>query len=257
MEDHEICPPPEPSIGCGRNLPGLFPNEVLLQAMGRQVSKFEISEWIRHQRHQTQIKCPKCIVLSQLHSWVIDGEGVPSEIHPRHLRSNSYRGRLYLTTERLIFVPRKNEHPGYSIFITAINMLKIVRDGSGQPYLLCYVGEKVATLPFCSLEAAQTMLRRLANIRFEHLLRYHVAPEYDSTIPPSYDASQESILRLLDGHGPDVDRASPRFKELIQRLGAGEHDCVVDTDHNGYYIGPKAHAVVYAEQFSLGPAALD
>lgn len=255
-EGGEILPPPEPTIGHGRSIPDLFPNEVLLQCLGRQVSKFETSEWIRHKRYEIQIKCPKCILLSQLHSWVIDEEGVELENHHRHLRSNTYRGRLYLTTERLVFVPRSPDHPGYSIFISAISMLKIVRDLSGQPYLLCYVKDKMAPLPFATIDQANAMLRRLANVRFEHLLRYHVTPEYDSSIPPSYAASQESIFRLLEGHTTDINRENPKFKELIQTLGAGEQNCAVDPNHNGYVIGPKAHAVVYAKRFSIGPPAM-
>lgn len=255
-EGGEILPPPQPVIGHGHSIPGFFPNEVLLQCLGRQVSKFETSEWIRHKRHEIQIKCPKCILLSQLHSWVIDEEGVETESHQRHLRSNTYRGRLYLTTERLVFVPRNPEHSGYSIFISAISMLKIVRDQAGQSYLCCYVEDKMAPLPFATIAQAEVMLRRIANVRFEHLLRYHVTPEYDVSIPPSYAASQESISRLLNGHISDLNREDPKFKDLIHALGAGEQNCTVDPNHNGYIIGPKAHAVVYAKQFSIGPPAM-
>lgn len=111
---------------------------------------------------------------------------VISEVSQQYLTRNCVPGTLYVTTERLLFVPNSTPStaPGsaqFDILISAIDTMKAVQSDAGQWYFLCYEGSYVCTIPFKTNARARSFLKLIANIRFEQMVRRSLPPKY--TLP--------------------------------------------------------------------------
>lgn len=110
---------------------------------------------------------------------------VALEISHQYLTRNCTPGTLYVTTERLLFVPNNAPsaappHPQFDILISAIDTMKAVQSDLGQWYFLCYEGPYVCTIPFKTHSRVRSFLRLIANIRFEQMVRRSLPPKYAS-----------------------------------------------------------------------------
>lgn len=116
-----------------------------------------------------------------------------------YLSRGQTKGSLYITSERLIFIPKnKNslaastEEAEFSINIIDIDTMKIVQSNksvvgtngsSYYPwYFVCYEDFFVCTIPFKSKNRAWSFLKLLSNIRFELKIKIHLPPRYGTSM---------------------------------------------------------------------------
>ncbi|KAF5102560.1 hypothetical protein D0Z00_000270 [Geotrichum galactomycetum] len=107
-----------------------------------------------------------------------------SEESHQYLTRNCAPGTLYVTTERLLFVPinASSTTPAqFDILISDIDTMKAIQSDAGQWYFLCYEGSYLCTIPFKNHTRARSFLKLIANIRFEQMVRRSLPPKY--TLP--------------------------------------------------------------------------
>lgn len=108
-----------------------------------------------------------------------------------YLSRGAAKGTIYVTSERLIFIPRAPRKESllnvlpqatsqleYSVHIVDIDTMKVVQSSRGQWFFVCYENLFVCTMPFKSRNRAWSFLKLVANIRFEQMVRKHLPPRY-------------------------------------------------------------------------------
>ncbi|KAA8914131.1 hypothetical protein TRICI_003028 [Trichomonascus ciferrii] len=217
-------PPPEG----GAEKPILLPNEQLLQTFGGKRSMFKVSAY----RVQTSLF--ECQV-HNYHETDICESDIVVEANIDHLTSGAQPGAVHVTTERIVFIPVQVRHTGFSIQIEDITSMKVV--GSEDAlfdsswFFVCYVGKYMSTIPFASEIRAQSFLKLISNIRFEHNVKNCLPPTYNEkgeekdtrkkwvqadTKLPSYDESEHALKLFL------VSKGLIKVDEPLDRHGQGQ-----------------------------------
>ncbi|KAG5365053.1 hypothetical protein CKK34_3884 [Yarrowia sp. E02] len=119
----------------------------------------------------------------------------PPEAAVSYLTNDTEQGAVWITTERLIFVPQKIGHKGFYVHIDNLDCMKVVCMAvcdvdydywshpqlSKKPYFfVAYEGSNFLTVPFSTHARASSFLKLLSNIRFEHMVKSCLPPPYMS-----------------------------------------------------------------------------
>lgn len=139
-----------------------------------------------------------------------------------YLTRSGVKGTVYVTSERLLFVPNPKKHHGpltgtlasatpcrdleheFEISYSTIDTMRVVQSNQGfrgKPprwYFVCYdFGIYVTTLPFRTLQHAESFLKLVANIRFEQMIRQSLPPRYTSPAAAFSHCSNHCITERL------------------------------------------------------------
>lgn len=160
----------------------------------------------------------------------------PPEAAVSYLTNNTQTGAVWITTERLIFVPSKEGEKGFYVHIDNLDCMKVVCMAvcdvdydywshpqlSKKPYFfVAYEGSNFLTVPFSTHARASSFLKLLSNIRFEHMVK--------SCLPPPY----MSCIACGPGNAnSNVSAALTACNELPAHAAHGAHDLIsaADTD---------------------------
>jgi hypothetical protein len=227
--------PPTPKGGGGT--PILLPNEMLLQQFPNKKSAFRPSRW---KLQQQKLKCEKC---RQMCNNAPPAEQLimaleSAENNHYEMLHNTCHGTIYITSERLIFVPRNDNVDGYSLDIASLTGMKAIESTQDTWFFVCYKDMNFASIPFSNKNRAQSFLRLMKNIRFEHMVCQCLPPRYTSPLGdddvdewwygdnqlPSYEQSEQALHKYLVSlgllkDGEPLDR-SERISNLIEIASA-------------------------------------
>uniref|UniRef100_A0A060TA26 ARAD1D23870p n=1 Tax=Blastobotrys adeninivorans TaxID=409370 RepID=A0A060TA26_BLAAD len=213
--------------------PILLPNEMLLQRFPNKYSALKPSQY---RAQEARLKCRRCTSNGSVVSDMDDTSPLEdiAENDPDHIVGGSQKGAVYVTTERIIFIP-DSQAPGYSISIEKIDCMKAL-ESADVWYFVCYLGQSVSTIPFTTQQRAKSFLKLISNIRFEHMVRHCLPPKYsdnaweeaDATLP-SYGESEAAVRLYLVSRGllepGDVlDRHQPESGSIIALAAAPPSD---------------------------------
>lgn len=121
----------------------------------------------------------------------------PPEAAVSYLTNETQSGAVWITTERLIFVPQKVGQKGFYVHIDNLDCMKVVCMAvcdvdydywshpqlSKKPYFfVAYEGSNFLTVPFSTHARASSFLKLLSNIRFEHMVKSCLPPPYMSCV---------------------------------------------------------------------------
>lgn len=107
-----------------------------------------------------------------------------------YLTRAAVKGTVYVTSERLLFLPNSAKYCPKSLdappihelefdmFFTAIDTMRVVESSQGKWFFVCYSGVYMSTLGFTSESRAQSFLKLVANVRFENMIRDSLPPKY-------------------------------------------------------------------------------
>ncbi|KAG5363885.1 hypothetical protein CJU89_3072 [Yarrowia sp. B02] len=127
----------------------------------------------------------------------------PPEAAVSYLTNDTQTGAVWITTERLIFVPQKVGQKGFYVHIDNLDCMKVVCMAvcdvdydywshpqlSKKPYFfVAYEGTHFLTVPFSTHARASSFLKLLSNIRFEHMVKSCLPPPYMSCVVCSSEA---------------------------------------------------------------------
>lgn len=109
-----------------------------------------------------------------------------SETSHEYLTRASIKGTLYVTSERLLFLPDLTAIPAdqtgldleFDVPISAIDTMRAVQSDAGAWFFVAYEGMYLTTLPFKNRVRAHSFLKLIANIRFEQMVRHSLPPKY-------------------------------------------------------------------------------
>lgn len=235
-EDNESVVQPPPPEG-GNSKPILLPNELLLQTFTGKRSMYKVS------KYRVQTSQFECHVHDHNETDICE-EDVINENDIEYLTVGAQPGSIYITTERVVFVPVQASQRGFSIQIENITSMKVV--GSSDSifdawFFVCYVGKYMSTIPFTSRARAQSFLKLISNIRFEHNVKSCLPPKYDenivsrSNIDPVEEANNTRATAVLwaqeDTRLPTYDESEHALKLFLVSKGLLQID--QPFDHNG------------------------
>ncbi|ANB11840.1 hypothetical protein AWJ20_64 [Sugiyamaella lignohabitans] len=137
------------------------------------------------------------------------------------LSDQTHPGVIYVTSERLIFVPKSELIDGYTLDITSLSCMKAIESTKRVWFFVCYKdNNSIATIPFSSQARCQAFLRLIKNIRFEHMVRQCLPPRYthysipeetNSTMDTDSDSPADSNYTLSSSTPPN-DNGSSEFQ---------------------------------------------
>ncbi|RDW25373.1 hypothetical protein B0I72DRAFT_167330 [Yarrowia lipolytica] len=131
----------------------------------------------------------------------------PPEAAVSYLTNDTETGSVWITTERLIFVPQKAGHKGFYVHIDNLDCMKVVCMAvcdvdydywshpqlSKKPYFfVAYEGTNFLTVPFSTHARASSFLKLLSNIRFEHMVKSCLPPPYMSCVVCSSECNMDA-----------------------------------------------------------------
>lgn len=167
-----------PPLPVGGQMPILLPNEIVLQRFNGRRAVDKISSW-RCQREMQ--KCRRCKSGS---SPVL---AVPENDHTE-LSEGAMVGKVFVTSERIIFVPRSVGVAGFSVDIASVTEAKVVESTLGRWFFVAYYdGQRMVAIGSNQRSRAFAFLRLIMNVRFEHMVRRCLPPCY---VPPDCPADQ-------------------------------------------------------------------
>ena len=120
----------------------------------------------------------------------LPGNKVTRETDHEYLTRSRVKGTVYVTSERLLFVPNPKKYKPtspdappiheleFEVFISSIDTMKVVESDQGTWFFVCYDGPYITTLQFRTEIRAQHFLKLVANIRFEQMVRQSLPPKY-------------------------------------------------------------------------------
>lgn len=133
----------------------------------------------------------------------------PPEAAVSYLTNDTQAGAVWITTERLIFVPQKEGQKGFYVHIDNLDCMKVVcmavcdvdYDYWSHPQLskkpfffVAYEGTNFLTVPFSTHARASSFLKLLSNIRFEHMVKSCLPPPYMSCVVCSNECGVEGEI---------------------------------------------------------------
>ncbi|CAN6612122.1 hypothetical protein TRVA0_005S00540 [Trichomonascus vanleenenianus] len=214
--------PPVPVGGDGD--PIMLPNEKLLQRFPERRSVLKLSE-LRVQH--AKLNCSRCNPDSNdvFHK----GESVADKIREYnfdYLTAGSQPGVLYVTTERIIFVPLSEMKIGFSIPIEDITTMKVLESDTIKDswFFVCYVGSFVSTMPFGSKAPAKAFMNLIANLHFEHKIRQNLPPRYTGRQSIGGSLTQETPWEVEDSRLPSYDESEGALKQYMVNEGLIHED---------------------------------
>lgn len=193
----------------GGLFPILLPNEVLLQKLTKSCA-YKVSGW---KMSEAKARCQLCSIAII----GIDTNQVHIENDHRELTQSSRAGTLYITSERIIFVPDCSDQKGWSIMVTKFDKTKVVISTEQEAFFVAYIGNFICSIPFSTVKRARSFLKMMANINLEHMVRQHLPPRYGCDLEeeydklPSYQDSESALKKYLSFKGADS------IKELLRK----------------------------------------
>ncbi|KAK9473126.1 uncharacterized protein V1510DRAFT_363908, partial [Dipodascopsis tothii] len=136
--------------------------------------------------------------------------GDEPEFFHSFLTRGATAGALWVTSERLVFVPRDVGTDGYSVPVLELDTLKVVKSSADVWFLLARMGGDMFAAPFSSQRRANAFCRLVANLRFENRVRLTLrAPASDEpeawaaldAYLPTYRESEDAVERYLVAAG--------------------------------------------------------
>lgn len=104
-----------------------------------------------------------------------------------YLTKDARPGTLYVTSERLLFLPTDSDDTtassnssGFDVVIAGMDTMRVVESDAGAWFFVCYEGPHLTTLPFKTKTRARSFLKLMSNIRFEQKVRESLPPMYTS-----------------------------------------------------------------------------
>lgn len=107
-----------------------------------------------------------------------------------YLTRAAVKGTVYVTSERLLFLPNSAKYSPKSLdappvhelefdmAFSAIDTMRVIESSQGKWFFVCYSGIYMSTLGFTSESRAQSFLKLVANVRFENMIRESLPPKY-------------------------------------------------------------------------------
>ncbi|KAK9449588.1 uncharacterized protein V1518DRAFT_405435 [Limtongia smithiae] len=159
------CRPPTP---VGNEDPILLPNEIVLQVFPKKLCSYR----------STPKEKTGFFSLNE-----------PEYFHS-YLTKKGRIGALWVTTQRLMFVPNQKGIKGCTIDILDLGPMKVIESDMQMWFFLAHVvDEHIFTVPFSTQARTQAFLKLMTNLRFEHKVRQALPPPYRRSSASFYDAN--------------------------------------------------------------------
>jgi hypothetical protein len=191
----------------GGLFPILLPNEMLLQQFSKSCL-YRTSQW---RLDQNKENCQLCTLASQ-----VTERRLCENDHDELTKGNQH-GTLYVTSERVIFVPDEPEQKGWSVMITKLEKTKVLTSTEQKTFFVAYIGNSICSIPFSTIKRAKSFLKLISNINLEHMIKQHLPPLYSSNWDeeynklPTYQDSESALRKYLTSKGAES------VKELLRK----------------------------------------
>lgn len=177
------------------------PKHVSLHPTAGTDSDVTWSAWILHNTssgslqadgHHPHINATGASAAPQSEALREEKQAESHELLRKNLRQYGTRGTIYVTSERILFVPNPQkyfpasaaapslEELEFEIWHLAIDAVKVLESGEGKSFFVCYDGSYITTIPFKNALRAHSFLKLVSNIRFEQMIRQSLPPKYET-----------------------------------------------------------------------------
>lgn len=229
----------------GTQAPILLPNEVILQKFPSKKTMHRLSPW---KLQNIKLRCKKCshdkeVITKLVMAGLTLGsqpfgaalqngrtKRTPEELTNTLLHEDVHYtlvqgariGTLYVTSQRLIFVPKIPTAQGFSLpykKLTSMKSIKATREFGEEAkwYFVCYWGLFMTPIEFSTKAQSEAFLKMCSNVQFEHTVSQHLPPPYyirgsvnedscdewshEDNRLPSYMESEEALILHLKALG--------------------------------------------------------